>query len=137
MTVWKLTPADAGCYVDGHHGWHGHAMMLELAHELGWPLSEEDHVMILAHDSGEDTIAGEVTLHEHIYAMMDDAESWLNEHAAPDGYSFGWHDGDFFLSPNHGDETAWCAADGSSCEDCELAAAWMTYASRFLAPIRL
>jgi hypothetical protein len=27
----------------------------------------------------------------------EDAEQWLNDFAAPDGYSFGWHEGEFFL----------------------------------------
>ena len=32
--------------------------------------------------------------------MADDAETWLNEHVAPEGYQFGWHDGEFFLWSN-------------------------------------
>jgi hypothetical protein len=29
--------------------------------------------------------------------LADVAERWLNDRIAPDGYSFGWHDGEFFL----------------------------------------
>lgn len=29
--------------------------------------------------------------------LADEAETWLNEHVAPHGFSFGWHDGDFTL----------------------------------------
>lgn len=29
--------------------------------------------------------------------LVDQTEEWLNEHIAPEGYAFGWHDGEFFL----------------------------------------
>ena len=29
--------------------------------------------------------------------MVDLYEQWMNEYIAPEGFSFGWHDGEFFL----------------------------------------
>jgi hypothetical protein len=35
--------------------------------------------------------------HEILSDGSDVAENWLNENVAPEGYSFGWHEGEFFL----------------------------------------
>jgi hypothetical protein len=34
-----------------------------------------------------------------MFWSADDAEAWLNDHIAPDGYRFLWNDGEFFLWP--------------------------------------
>ncbi len=36
--------------------------------------------------------------HDALVWAADEAEAWINEHVAPEGYSFGWHDGEWFLS---------------------------------------
>jgi hypothetical protein len=32
--------------------------------------------------------------------LGDDAENWMNDNVAPEGFSFGWEDGEFFLLSN-------------------------------------
>lgn len=80
--MYQLTAEDAGCWVDGHWGWRGSMRVVSIAHDFGWqaytaaPLDEED---------------------EFIYEIADEAEQWMNDEVAPEGYSFGWHDGEWFL----------------------------------------
>lgn len=84
-----------GCLIDGHHGWHGHAMMLDLAMGYGWPVDPVDLVVIREYDKGD----GSVIEADIIYSLMTEAETWLNENIAPAGMSFGWHEGEFFYQP--------------------------------------
>jgi hypothetical protein len=86
----RVTPADSGCWVAGHHGHYASAIVIETALNYGW------------HDTQAAEIAArypELTEHEQdvLNDVVNDAEQWLNEHIAPEGYSFGWHDGEFFL----------------------------------------
>lgn len=32
--------------------------------------------------------------------LAESAEAWLNANVAPDGWAFGWHDGEFMLWPD-------------------------------------
>jgi hypothetical protein len=34
---------------------------------------------------------------ELIYNLSDEAEEWMNDNIAPEGFAFGWHDGEWFL----------------------------------------
>lgn len=94
-----ITPADAGCYVDGSLGQYAGAHMVERATELGW---RDEHSSDLAHRHmaamGPSTAP---TLTDAEFDELADAtesaESWLNEHVAPAGYAFGWDDGGFYL----------------------------------------
>ena len=96
------TSADAGCWVDGHTGQYGIARMILIAEGLGYvdeaarmPFATLDCVSLARrHYYGSDISDEEV---ENMHQAADDVESWLNANAAPDGYSFGWHDGEFFL----------------------------------------
>ncbi len=105
-TVRKATPADAGCWIDGHWGQYGVARLVEIARDLGYSadgLPGTAEVVSIAerkmsecaqpgHDAGltdED--------HERLSDASDEVEDWLNTNVAPEGYSFGWHDGEFFL----------------------------------------
>lgn len=77
----QLTAADAGCWVDGHWGWQGSLRVIQLAHEFGWteytdPVHPDD---------------------EYVHEIADQAEEWMNNNVAPDGHSFGWFDGGWFL----------------------------------------
>lgn len=98
MTV-KLTPEDAGCWIDGHWGQYATAHMVLRASELGYADAE---VIELANRKlgsmypapGPDLADEE---EESLYDASDEVEQWLNENVTPEGYSFGWHDGEFFL----------------------------------------
>jgi hypothetical protein len=94
-----LTSADAGCLIDGHWGQYGVARMVTLAADLGY----ENHADIalaerkLAAMMPSDAPALSEDDEESLSNAADDVEQWLNENAAPSGYLFGWHDGEFFL----------------------------------------
>lgn len=90
----KATSEDAGCWVDGARGYHALAfMVVNLAdHRCGYPLSDEDRETVEKYDAGD-----EVTSLEEVIEIADEAEAWMNEHVAPEGYTFLWLDGDFVL----------------------------------------
>ena len=75
----KYGADSTGCYVAGHHGMYGGNEVMVLAKDLGW--------------------TGKVTgpYDDDYLVDLDEAETWLNEHVTEEGYSFGWHDGEFFL----------------------------------------
>jgi hypothetical protein len=100
----RLTPADSGCWVDGHWGQYAVAHLVQRAEELGY---SEAEVISLADRHMNECVHGGVT-DEHTEPLSADeywalneasseVEDWLNDNAAPEGYSFGWHEGEFFL----------------------------------------
>lgn len=95
----QVTPADAGCYVDGHWGQYGTARVIEIAAELGY--SDRDALEYARRHLASMGPSTDPGLADDEYDAMigyaDDAESWLNDHVAPAGHSFGWSDGEFFL----------------------------------------
>ena len=95
----KATASDAGCWVDGHWGQYGSARLVEIAEGLGYG---DMYVIGLAHkhlaSMGPSTSDGLTDEEYQILADADDeVTGWLNEHVAPEGYSFGWYDGEYFL----------------------------------------
>lgn len=102
--VVRATARDAGCWVDGHHGWRGIGVAVEAAIARGWPITSEDRDSLDRYMSG-DVLGGPIN------EIADDAEAWLTDNVAPDGYSFGWHDGEFFLLS----DAQWCDAAGDVC----------------------
>lgn len=95
----KLTPADSGCYVDGHWGQYGTARVVMIAAGYGYPETvdvalAERH---LATMGPSDAPGLSDTEFDTLVYAGDAAESWLNENVAPDGHTFGWHDGEFYL----------------------------------------
>ena len=117
MTTERATADDAGCWIDGHWGQYGTDRLVQIASAWGFVGSgdERDRLLItycsqrverdeatalaalLPLMTPDERDAAEWQIAEEVYSLADDAESWLNEHAAPEGYSFGWHDGEFFL----------------------------------------
>jgi hypothetical protein len=104
----RAQPTDAGCWIDGHWGGYGVARMIEIAAAHGFvdhaaepPFATLDCVSIAQrHLAAMGPSTEEAPSWEEIENMeqaSDDVESWLNSHVAPEGYSFGWHDGEFFL----------------------------------------
>src|SRR6266704_4844287 len=95
----KAPPSDAGCYVDGHWGQYAVAHMINRAEEFGYNNAE---VIALADrhiaSMGPSDAPG-LTVDEYwaLNDASDEVEQWLNENIAPEGYSFGWHEGEFFL----------------------------------------
>ena len=104
--VTKATADNAGCWVDGARGWAAPIHMVDIAVERGWPITDEDQeILDLVKDRRGDCDR------ETWQELCDDVESWLNDHVAPEGFSFGWHDGDFVLWTL----ASWCEVSGDKC----------------------
>ena len=100
---------DMGCWIDGHWGQYGVARMVDIADGYGFgdpasPLSTHETIVI-SHLARWHMAAmmpsSSLELNEEQWEWLMDAadmvEQWLNENVAPEGFSFGWHDGEFFL----------------------------------------
>lgn len=103
MTIIKATPDDSGCYVDGHWGTYGVAHLVERAQEWGY---DDTGVIELAQrhlaSMGPSDTDGLTT--DEYWLLVDlgnDVEEWLNDNVAPKGYSFGWHEGEFYLQSQY------------------------------------
>jgi hypothetical protein len=111
----KWPTDEAGCLIGGHHGWHGHAYMIDLAVQSGYPMTEKDtRALDIYRGNASHDAASQHMLDQG--GLMDKAEEWMNKHCAPEGYSFGWHEGEFFLAHNY-----WWypEADGNDGRDCQ------------------
>lgn len=101
MEITKYTKDQAGCLIDGHWGQYGTARMIQLAHAHGYP--RESGIVSLAEAKLDNMGPGvpEYELNEKDEEALSDAaaevETWMNENIAPEGYQFGWNDGEFFL----------------------------------------
>lgn len=93
----KWTTDEAGCLIGGHHGWHGHAYKLDLAVQSGYPITKDQQLVLDCYRTGMPECDD---CPDRMPDLMDKAEAWMNEHCAPEGYSFGWHEGEFFLQPD-------------------------------------
>lgn len=94
-----IRPPEPGCYVDGWWGQYAPARVIQLAGTTGMP----DHALInLANakinsmGTNPHNIELSVDDEEAIVEGSDRAIEWLNENVCQDGYSWGWHDGEFF-----------------------------------------
>lgn len=94
----EFTEADAGCFIEGSWGHYGMARLIQIAGDNDYgkgSYAHQNHIklankyMRLSHIFTEDEM-------DHLVAAADEAEQFMNE-CAPEGYSFGWHDGEFFL----------------------------------------
>lgn len=109
----RLTVAEAekeeGCWLESGRGWRISAEAVNLAAGYGFPLDADDRAIVAYYLEGDPSEAltlngGETVspddIHEHVLGadgLVDHATDWLNDHIAPEGYRFGWHDGEFFL----------------------------------------
>lgn len=99
-TTQRATSADAGCWIDGHWGQYGITRLIEIANGHGFPLSPEDETAVETYNAGDFDFESDGQVYDAadwVVQVGDDAEAWLNENVAPEGFSFGWHDGEFFL----------------------------------------
>lgn len=108
-TFIKADPTDAGCWIDGHWGQYGQARLVEIANDLGLdhPTAEFDGSARLVEIARKhlasmgpfnpDSPDLDDDEYEYLFDSTDAVEGWLNDNIAPEGFSFGWHDGEFFL----------------------------------------
>lgn len=94
--ITKAAASDAGCWIDGHWGIYGAVRLVAIATTHGRPMSDEDTKFVDAWHNAISSI-DDVDVTDAVREIADEAETWMNENIAPDGYSFGWHDGEFFL----------------------------------------
>jgi len=109
LDAWKKRHAhpevETGCYIAGHHGIYAIYDMIRLAEKLGWEYLEshyDDEDLVKAYEEGNTGENGYEIASEAVSDIADKAENWLNENVAPDGQSFGWYEGEFYLQ-----ETEW------------------------------
>jgi hypothetical protein len=92
MTTTKITPADAGCWLEGSRGWRISADVVRLAADYGLGIDAADRGILRRYEAGdpdgEDSAA--------IDAMADEATDYLDR-LAPAGYGFEWIDGELFM----------------------------------------
>ena len=86
----RAEPEDAGCWLDGSRGQYIGEEIQQLAHEQGW--------------SGEMLGVDD----EWYCEAWEEAEAYLNEHCAPDGFDFS--------SNESGDWGLW--STGKECQKC-------------------
>jgi hypothetical protein len=117
--IHKATATDAGCWIDGHWGQYGIARMVEIAAAHGF--ADTGIINLASRHLGTMGPAANPGLelsddeHESLSWAADAVEQWLNDSVAPEGYSFGWYDGEFFLWSTH----TWHEGDGDDDPDCE------------------
>lgn len=93
--------AGATCIFESHAGWHNVYRVIDLAVAHGMVLNAADRTMVEAYRSSE-PLENDCTPD-----IADSAEAYLNDHLIPNGgWSFGWHDGEFYLA-----NTAWWELD--------------------------
>jgi hypothetical protein len=107
----RPTAADAGCWIAGRDGDIAFSDCIEVAIGYGWELSETEQAALEAFKQDADTFVSPVPASypgvQYVAdwiinqgGLLDGAVEWLNEHVAPEGFAFGWMDGDFFLQPD-------------------------------------
>lgn len=112
--VLKAGPDAAGLWVDGVRGWQAPVHMVRLAIAHGYPISEADQALFDWVREGELLSDTEAWTMENWQEFIEEVETWFNDAVAPEGYSFGWHDGDFMLWS----ESSWCnAGDSYGCTE--------------------
>jgi len=113
-----FTKADIGCYVDGVHGIYAGEHVQQLAGSHGWSgkFTPQDH---------DDCEEYDVEKHDEVDhglfydELTDEAVDFLYT-LCSDDVTFGWHDGDFMLSPNICDcDNRYCRENHAEVERCD------------------
>lgn len=87
--------AKAGCWIAGHHGRYAIGELVRIAIDYGFTVSEDEQSTLDTYmDGGETGLGDDLAM---VVEMADHAEEWLNDVVAPNGWAFGWDDGEFFL----------------------------------------
>ena len=114
MADYKLTEADAGCWLDGSQGWHNTYRVIDRAYDNGWdgpsdgtPRRDIDAATGLYSvgptDESVTLSTGETLTYDVAYewiadqgGLSDEATEYLQS-IAPDGYVFEWDMGELSL----------------------------------------
>jgi hypothetical protein len=108
----EFAESKRGCWLESSRGWRAASVLVAIAQELGMVLSPDDRKVIEVYADGDwPSMMERLTLPSGEVISMSDvgeyvtgqgelceqAEAWLNKHIAPEGWSFGWHNGEFML----------------------------------------
>lgn len=93
----KFTSADAGCYLDGHLGWHNHKRVIDLAQQYGFTVSDSDRELVEAYDEGREANDGDWA-YDVIADLVDAATDYLQSITA-EGMVWEWDMGELSLWP--------------------------------------
>lgn len=92
-------------YVESWWGQYAGAHMIERASEFGY--SDERALTLAARHLASMSPSGAPQLcndeFDELAELVERAEEWLNDNAAPAGHHFEWIDGEFFLSAADGE----------------------------------
>lgn len=94
MSIQRLTPANAGCIYDSHHGHYIVPFVIGYAGQSGRPT---DPFVLWAINSYSQHCHDPAYPNDALIEECEAAIVWLNEYVRPEGYFFDWNDGDFGL----------------------------------------
>lgn len=102
----KAATTDVGCYVESWWGRYAGAHMIARASEFGYSDGRaldlaNRHLASMSPNGAASLTDDEL---DELADSVDGAEQWLNDNATPAGCSFGWQDGEFFLSADDDDD---------------------------------
>ena len=100
--IQKMTLRMVGEIVSDACGQYALALSISIAGDHGY---DNDEIVTLARKKMAcemPSTAPSLTEHEEEILDMaaDEVENWMNENIAPEGHSFGWWDGGFYLWPD-------------------------------------
>jgi hypothetical protein len=99
--VSKITPADAGCWLDGWQGWHNTYRVCDRALDYGWLAGKPaERADIEALEAEYQAMHADGFFVLDVAEAMDTASSDATEYLngiAPDGYTFVWDAGELSL----------------------------------------
>lgn len=93
-----ILPPEEGCWIDGTWGRFGSARLIQLASYRGYneiEVVEAADAMLKSMGPSRSIVTDEQE--ELVYDAADEVETWMNDHVAPAGFSFGWEDGELYL----------------------------------------
>lgn len=107
-----FTAADAGCYLDGHFGWHNIYRVIELAQTHGFALSEVDQGLVDAYGEQVESYTPDDTtdpydecgIAEAVYEISNEATDYLGSITAA-GLYWEWDMGELCLVESDEEES--------------------------------
>lgn len=105
-TIERWKPEDAGLLIPGTHGWRAVGYVITMAMEHGFSDKASDKLAVTAFMNNRDKFTDSFGVEHHTAdwvlnqgGLADLVVDWMNEHLAPEGHIFHWHEGEFYLSP--------------------------------------
>lgn len=112
---------EVGCLVAGHRGQYAHLEVIRLALAYGWQgpdgwTPDDIAAAVADYESGDADreIEPGYPVFEATGELANDAETWLNDHVAADGFVFYWETSEFF----YGTIAAACWETWNECRTC-------------------